>query len=84
MHLKGQTLLLEIVQALGSTRGFARGLNCRQQQRDQNPNNRDYDQELDKGERRIHTAAISLRPLQSARKHFKHGKASLKKRVSTL
>jgi len=39
-----QAQLLQVVDALGSPRGLARRLNCRQQQRDQDRDDRDYDQ----------------------------------------
>src|SRR5262249_32891042 len=42
--------LAEVVDALSAARGFARGLNCRQEQRDQNADDRDHDEQLNECE----------------------------------
>jgi hypothetical protein len=41
--VEGQAELLEVVQALGSSGGLARGLDCRQQKRNEYANDGDYD-----------------------------------------
>ena len=50
VHLAREGQLLEVVRALHAASGFARGLNRRQKQADQNTDNRDHDEELDERE----------------------------------
>src|SRR4051812_14050748 len=45
--------LLQVVRALGPAGGFARGLNRRQQERDQNADDCDYDEQLDERKRAV-------------------------------
>lgn len=47
--LQSNTVLLEIVAALTSPRRFSRRLDGGQQQRDENANDRDYDEQFHKG-----------------------------------
>jgi len=48
--VQGQSDLLEVVDALGATRGLAGSLDRGQKQGDQDGNDRDDDKELDQGE----------------------------------
>jgi hypothetical protein len=50
--VQADALLLHIVLAFGAIGGIADFLNCRQQQRDQNADDRDYHQQLNQGEGR--------------------------------
>jgi hypothetical protein len=50
MVLPGQADLLELIRALSASSRFARRLNGRQQQRDQNADDRNHDQQLDQSE----------------------------------
>ena len=59
--LGGQADLLEIVRALGTPRGLARGLDGRQEQRDQDGDDRDHHQQLDQRE----AAGSGLRSVRS-------------------
>ena len=47
-----QTDILEIILALRSSCGFAGRLDCGQEKRDENADDRNHDQQLDQGERR--------------------------------
>jgi hypothetical protein len=51
VHLAGEAELLEIVLALAASGSFARGLNGRKQQRDENANDGDHHQKFDKRKR---------------------------------
>ena len=48
--LNGKRHLLEVVRALHAPRGFARRLNCRKEQPNQNADDSDHDQQLDQRE----------------------------------
>ena len=48
VHLASEGQLLEVVRTLHTASGFARRLNRRKEQTDQNTNNSDHDEELDK------------------------------------
>jgi hypothetical protein len=47
VHLLGKSELPHVVDALRAASGFAGGLNCRQQQGDQDANDRDDDEQFD-------------------------------------
>jgi hypothetical protein len=44
--VRRQTNLMQVILALHRSRRFARRLNCRQQQPDEDPDDRDYDKKL--------------------------------------
>jgi hypothetical protein len=44
--MKREAKVLQIVRTLGASCRFASGLNCRQQQRDEDPDDRDHHQQL--------------------------------------
>jgi hypothetical protein len=49
MHVNRQTDLLEIIRALNASRSLTCFLNCGQQKRYENSDNRDHDQQLYQG-----------------------------------
>jgi hypothetical protein len=60
--LQRQTVLLQVVTTLRSPRRFARSLHCRQEQRDQDANDRDYHQKFDQRKSNATQHIVSLTP----------------------
>ncbi len=58
----GQPHLLEVVAALGSPRGLACRLHRRQQQRDEDPDDRDHDEQFDERESPLQTLPLHRIP----------------------
>jgi hypothetical protein len=59
MILHGQCKLLDLIDALRSSRGFSSRLDGRQEQSDKYANDRDHDQQFDKGKTAVGPGEVS-------------------------